>query len=105
MINKVGWNLFLDDLRFPPDSNVVVARSLDEARRMVIDRGCPNFISFDFHLGNGCATGLDFANWLIEMDRSGRVMLPDDFSFKVHSSDPVGARKIRQALVDHLRRG
>ena len=103
--SKVGWNLFLDDLRFSSDRNAVVARSDDEARRMVIERGCPSFVSFDFHLGNGCATGLDFANWLIEMDRKGRVMLADDFSFEVHSSDPVGARKIRQVLVDYLRRG
>ncbi len=72
---------------------------------MVIERGCPSFISFDFHLGNGCATGLDFAKWLIEMDQSGFVMLPDDFSFDVHSSDPAGAGKISLLLLDHLRRG
>jgi hypothetical protein len=102
--NKVGWRLFLDDLRFPSDQRALIARSDDEGRRMVIERGGPSFISFDFHLGDGCATGLDFAKWLVEMDQSGRAMLPEDFSFEVHSSDPVGTRKIRELMLNHLRR-
>lgn len=101
----MSWRLFLDDLRSPSDQRAQIARSDDEARRMVIERGGPNFISFDFHLGDGCATGLDFAKWLVEMDQSGRATLPEDFSFEVHSSDPVGAMKIRELLLNHLRRG
>lgn len=99
------WRLFLDDCRCPPNQDFEVARSDHEARELVLELGCPSFMSLDFHLGAGHPTGLDFARWLVEMDRTGIRPLPEDFSFEVHSSDPVGSREISRLLVAHLKRG
>jgi hypothetical protein len=45
----------------------------------------PHFISFDHHLGDDQKTGEDFAQWLIDFDRTHNKM-PYDFSFAVHAT-------------------
>jgi hypothetical protein len=97
--------LFLDDIRSPPQGYSVV-RSYEEAIQFVTEHGCPDVISFDHDLGigpNGIEyTGYHFALWLIEQDMSGVIIIPTDFSFIVHSANPIGKIKIESLLKKYL---
>ena len=100
--------LYLDDLRTPVDESFVIVRSFDEAVRFVQTNGIPEFISFDHDLGidrHGVLlpNGYDFAKWLVNSDIDGTIKLPENFSFKVHSQNPVGAKNIKCLLDGYLK--
>ena len=118
--------LFLDDERVPSDVTWVpigtgksfhesrgapweIVRSYDEAINWVLKNGIPNVISFDHDLGWDeqdrviGKTGYDFARWLVEYDLDTNTM-PVDFSFTVHSMNPIGARNIKSLLDNYLMR-
>ncbi len=99
--SDAAYDLFVDDERDPPRDgrDWTVARSVEEAVALVGARGLPRFISFDHDLGEG-GTGQDFARWLVEHCLDGG--LAPDFSFYVHSQNPVGAENIR-ALLDRFK--
>ena len=99
--------LYLDDIREPDDADCIVARSFDEATNFVLERGVPEFISFDHDLG--CSddgqinpSGYDFARWLVESDISGLITSPDDFTFAIHSQNPVGSKNIEMLLNRYM---
>jgi len=101
----MSYNLFLDDERFPPDDprDWVIQRSFATAVHFVCKNGFPSFVSFDHDLGDSAPqTGYDFAKWLVERDIDYGD-LPDDFSFVVHSANPVGAKNIQMYLDNYLR--
>lgn len=102
-------HLFLDDLRDPPNDGRrwVVARSCDEARRIITGGGgwSPFFVSFDHDLGDQGEpeeTGYTFAKWLIEQDLDRPGFLHSNFSYRVHSANPIGAENIRRLLDNYL---
>lgn len=108
-----SYNLFLDDVRDPAKvypyskrpqwmKTFVVCRSYNAAVQMVRRRGFPSFVSFDHDLGETSQSGYDFAKYLVELDLSKDTM-PSDFSYEVHSMNPVGARNIREFLDGYLR--
>jgi len=101
--------LFLDDERFPPDINLiwVTVRSYEEAVTYCQKHGCPSFISFDHDLGcdkfgNPNKTGYDFVKWLVDMDIEHGTIIPQCFTFTVHSQNPVGAKNIQMYLDNYL---
>ena len=99
--------LYLDDVRDLPDESFDLARSYDEAVNYVKQHGIPPFISFDHDLGvdeneNLLPTGYDFAKWLVSSDMDGTISIPDNFSFKVHSQNPVGAKNIQAYMDNYL---
>lgn len=111
------YTLFLDDIRFPEDvpynygkySNMIICRSFDDAVWTVEHRGPPQFISFDHDLedvhyitGDGEKTGYSFAIWFAEYIMDSAVELGEDFSFYVHSMNPVGAENIRSFMNNFL---
>jgi hypothetical protein len=96
--------LFLDDERLPASNmnNAQIARSYDEAVRIMLERGCPASISFDHDLGID-KTGYDLARWLVERDLDlNGDFIPSTFRFEVHSQNPVGASNIRKYLTQYL---
>jgi|SRR5271166_2357852 len=110
--------LFLDDERIPKDVNWVridksapweIVRSYDEAVAWVTSNGFPDVISFDHDLGDAHyygnfadgKTGYDFAKWLVEYDTVTGLM-PGDFSFTVHSMNPIGAENIRKYIFNYI---
>lgn len=99
------YSLFLDDERFPPRDNRVwiVSRNVREAKAVIEALGWPVHISFDHDLGEGELTGKDFANWIIEQDIDFNV-LSNDFTFYVHSQNPVGAENIRSLMEQYTLR-
>ena len=99
------FKLFLDDLREPFDNEYIVVRTAQEAVDLVLEKGCPSFISFDHDLGekdgNLLPTGYDFAKWLVNADMEKNIIM-EDFAFQVHSANPVGKKNIESYLNNYL---
>lgn len=96
------YSLFIDDLRDAPDSTWTVARTSSGAIAVIQDRGCPMTISFDHDLG-GDDTAMTVVKRLIELDMdAGGSFIPHDFTFRVHSANPVGSENIRTLLAQYL---
>jgi hypothetical protein len=93
--------IFLDDIREPPDNTWDVARSYEDALFLVEYLGFPDEVSFDHDLGTE-KTGLDFAHFLIELDLDTGAM-PVQFTYRVHSANPVGRANIEGLLSGYLR--
>ena len=96
------YKLYLDDIRNPKATDFIVVRSFIEAVNYVNQHGFPNYVSFDHDLGESdTKTGYDFAKWLIDQDIRYETM-PRDFSYNVHSANPVGAENIRRYIDNYL---
>lgn len=105
MIGEDMYRLFIDDERFPVDMDKwVIARTSEEAFLLVVSRGIPVEISFDHDLG-----GEDISpkfiwhmiNYMLDMN----LKFPKEFSFYVHSQNPIGANTIRgmmQNAISHI---
>lgn len=104
------YPLFIDDERFPPDDRQSwrIARNLAEVASILGELGPPRFISFDHDLGENEPTGYDIAKKLVagdlgELDGTAfEGGLPSDFSYYVHSQNPVGSENIRTLLDNYL---
>lgn len=102
--NMTNKALFLDDERFPPQkSNLdfIIARDVSAAKD-IYKSWKINFISFDHDLGENQETGLEFANWLINQDLDNAGFISDDFTFYVHSQNPIGKKNIEDKLNSYL---
>lgn len=99
------YKLFIDDERFPPNdgSTWIIVRTLAETVVHVSVFGMPSFISFDHDLGKDQPTGYDIARKLVNMDLDGVIQFPDDFSFYVHSQNPVGKINIESVISSYLK--
>ena len=101
-----SYKLFIDDLRPIPDDSWVVVRSCQEACDYVSKHGVPSIISFDHDLGikpDGTEeSAFTFAKWLVEQDLDGKIDLSKDFTFKIHSANPVGRKNIEGLLQGYL---
>ena len=113
-----AWTLFLDDIRFPADvkynygpyRDVVICRTMDDAVWAVEQYGLPTMISFDHDLadvhyiiGDGEKTGYTFAKWFCDYVMDNCLDIPSDFSYYVHSMNPVGAENIRAYMENFLK--
>lgn len=100
----MSWHLFLDDEREPahPRPDTVVCRTAAEARREVSGRGCPAEMDLDHDLGDG-EDAMGFLRWFADEVLDGRAVIPDGFSFAVHSQNPVGRRNIEGFMKGLLR--
>ncbi|WP_157279214.1 cyclic-phosphate processing receiver domain-containing protein [Aliarcobacter butzleri] len=101
------YTMFLDDIRTPKEKFDVITRSYDEAVNFVKENGIPNFISFDHDLGcddkgNILKSGYDFAKWLVEQSLNEVLEFPKDFTFQVHSANPIGRNNINSILNNYL---
>lgn len=101
------YKMYLDDIRTPITNYDVIVRSFDKAVEYVKQNGIPKFISFDHDLGcdengNVLKNGHDFAKWLVKMDLEDKYKFPEDFSFNVHSANPIGRNNIEAILNNYL---
>lgn len=102
----MSYTLFLDDERWPSAAmyastpNLLVVRSVEDAKLNIELRGWPEHVCFDHDLGYQQPTGMDFAKWLVDQDMETPWM--DDFTFSVHSQNPVGAKNITALLMQYL---
>lgn len=110
------YNLFIDDERVPMDvtwgtwqdqalyrdADWVIARNWFEVLEIVVTFGLPSMISFDHDLGENEKTGYEIAQKLCDMIMDG-IDLPENFEFRVHSKNPVGAENIRSYMNNFLK--
>lgn len=108
----MSYKLFLDDLRMPSfiypetkDEDWVIARDVDEFKRIILKNGIPSFVSFDNDLGeyeDGTLKleGKDAAKWLTY------TMMFDisNMDFKVHSSNTGGPREDIAAWINNWKK-
>ena len=94
--------LYIDDIRNPKGEFDAVVRTSEEAINWMTFYGCPEFISFDHDLG-GTDTAMTVVKWMIENDlNENELFIPDNFTFFVHSANPVGAANIAGYLDSYL---
>ena len=107
----MSYQLFLDDIRtiqmvYPDakDEDFVIVRNYEQFVSTILEKGLPDFISFDNDLGldtRGLVApdGYACAKWLVyesELDLS-------PMNFSIHSANPVAAEQIRGLLNNYLR--
>ena len=98
------YTMYLDDIREPKNDYTVIARTSQEAiDYLTCPLGCPAFISFDHDLG-GDDTAMRVIKFMIErdLDMNGEF-ISKDFTFNVHSANPVGAANIEGYLNCYLK--
>lgn len=99
------WAIWLDDERPTPTSSCmqfVPATNPREFIALIEEHGVPSFISFDWYLGAGWDNGEAVIKWLIEGDKIGEHVIPEDFLFDVHSSDHTKNRAMNALLSGYL---
>jgi hypothetical protein len=100
MLISRPYSMYLDDIRNPKTKppvgdEWVVVRSVVDALSIIITMRYPSHISFDHDLGKDALTGYDLAKKLVEMDVEGDyVTFPRNFTYNVHSANPVGRDNI-----------
>lgn len=105
----MSYILFLDDVREVPqwilddERECHVARSGHMFFMILKEHGCPEHIAFDHDLGWG-PDGYDVAKFFGRGVQNGTYTLTENFSFSVHSSNPVGAENIRAYMNDIVKR-
>lgn len=98
------YKMFIDDERFPPENSGdwVIVRSSTDAIRYVKHQGLPEFISFDHDLG-GDDTSRKFIKWLTDYMLDNNLSFHNmNFTFDVHSQNPVGAKWIRDTMTSMM---
>lgn len=101
-LNKLlnEWNLYLDDERNPKtQKKFLVARSVDEAKKLIKEKGFPSYMSLDHDLGDD-ETGYDFVKWITKEYQDKEL---PEFEFNVHSANPVGAENIKKLLDNFIK--
>jgi hypothetical protein len=94
--------MYIDDIRSPKKEYSVVIRSSQEAEDYLIRNGCPNHISFDHDLG-GDDTAMNIVKFIINMDLDmNGDWVPEDFTWNIHSANPVGAANIDGYLTSYM---
>lgn len=104
----IDYILFLDDERFPIYSDKYdtrIARTVEVAMAIIKEKGLPIRISFDHDLGTDTGTGLDFAKALADYIMDNNLALPDNFSYTIHSQNPVGSANIKSFMESFLKHG
>ena len=86
--------VWLDDVRPMPPTYDTHVKTPDEAIAL-LKTGEVTLISLDHDLGENVGTGYDVAKW-IEEAAYHNAIIPLDV--RVHSANPVGARRMREAI-------
>lgn len=112
----MSWNLFIDDERELADvswapwqvqekyrnEEWVVCRSRAAVYSAIYQKGVPSYISFDHDLGENFDTGFDIVKMIVNMDLDGFREIPENFSFYVHSKNPVGKKNIEEYINNYM---
>jgi hypothetical protein len=106
------YKLFLDDERYPPADKADygdwrLARNYHDAVWYVQNYGIPYHIAFDHDLGIGGSmpnlSGMDFAKFFCYYVMDNHIKLNGNFTYSVHSMNPVGAKNIDMYMAQFLR--
>jgi hypothetical protein len=86
--------LWLDDVRKMPEDFDFWAKTVEEAKTIIMERGVTH-ISFDHDLGLMKEDGIELAKWLEWKAYHG---LGKQLIWKIHSANPVGAKNIGMTM-------
>jgi hypothetical protein len=90
--------IFLDDMRDAPDPTWRVFRSAEALISFLQEYdGEIACLSLDHDLGLDVQTGYDAISWIEERVHNGQMKAPH--RILVHSANPVGVRRISQAIA------
>jgi len=107
----MSYKLFLDDIRNvemaykdKTNNDFVVVRTFNDFKAMILEKGLPEYISFDNDLGlddNGeiALDGYAAAKWLVY--ESGLDL--SKLTFYVHSANPVASTQIQGLLDNYIK--
>ena len=105
------YKLFLDDIRDVKmvyknlsNEDFMIVRNFKDFKRVIIENGLPQLISFDNDLGldeneNIAEDGYAAAKWLVY--ESGLDLR--NFKFNVHSANPVASQQIQSLLDNYIK--
>lgn len=120
-----AWNLYLDDVRMPPPTREwTIARTVEEARRLIQALGPPVYCSLDHDMGlNYCrpcafrdAEDPCYSETGTNCDCSCHTPAPSGYDLlvwiqdtgnwplvkpSVHSANPIGSLRMRQFIEDY----
>lgn len=98
----MSYYLYLDDVRHPKtDKDWIIVRTYKEFVEIIDTKGLPQYISFDFDLGDFDSvpgeerTGLDSARYVIDYIMDHELDI-SNFEINVHSANCVGGPRIAQ---------
>jgi hypothetical protein len=107
MIMNYKYQIFLDDLRMPTDiypntknEDWVIVRNLTDFKKIIEDRGIPDFIAFDNDLGDSMEEGKHAAKWLT-YDMGFDI---SNMDFKVHSANASNPRKDIESWINNWKK-
>lgn len=86
------YNLYIDDIRNPPDGDWKIVRTSKEAIEFVVENGIPEFISFDHDLGGDDTSMVFVKKWV---DLFPETPFP---KFRIHSANPIGSENLRSYI-------
>lgn len=101
----MAYALFIDDERKPPTHdgrNWIIARDKMDVELIIWREGFPSHVSLDHDLGTDY-TGYDIAKWLVDLDMCGELLFPENFTYYVHSQNPIGKANIEGYLDNYLK--
>lgn len=91
------WGLFLDDERMPVDvswSSCEIARTVDEAIKLIDEKGLPQSISFDHDLGKDQPVATVFMWHLINGHLDEKWDCSKIKLVQIHSANPEGVKNL-----------
>jgi len=107
----MSYKLFLDDIRnvdivykSMTNDDFVVVRNFYDFKKVILENGLPELISFDNDLGLDendiiAEDGYAAAKWLVY--ESGLDL--QNLKFNVHSANPVAAQQIQSLLDNYIK--
>ena len=98
----MAYKLFIDDERFPAQSDWTIARSSNDAKWYLMNKGCPSEMALDHDLGEE-DTVMVFLKWFEESLHLKLQELPSDFKWSIHSQNPIGRESTRLFMEDLVR--
>ena len=110
------YKLFLDDIRDPRTTpayfgfdddffkDMVIARSYDEAAKILHRNGLPYVLLLDYHLGDNNYSGFDVVKHFISKAEIDPSELDPDFKYYIHTDSQVCGLLMEKALKKFLER-
>lgn len=98
--DRVPSNLFIDDDRFPYESDWIILRNSREAICWISEKGLPESIAFDHDLG-GEDNSMKVVRYIVEYVLDDLGTFTEGFKYSIHSQNPVGSGNIR-GLMDAI---
>ena len=86
---------FYKNLLANKKANFIWVKNLEEFANYILKNGLPDFVSFDYDLGNGVTKGHMCAQWLKDYCAQNNLKLP---SFYAHSANTRGREEINAIL-------